>query len=153
MHCCFPYMETKNTSYFVKTNICMLPGPILFCPLTNSTEVLCWIPVWPILLKLIQKFGCYRGHIHPHSLTNNIFFLSQVREYCLLHSLTQLVFTIIKLSGKFVDVVCCRRWLAVRLETVGNLIILFSALFAVIERGTTSAGLVGLSVSYALQVG
>ncbi|XP_039283752.1 multidrug resistance-associated protein 1 isoform X2 [Nilaparvata lugens] len=44
------------------------------------------------------------------------------------------------------------RWLAIRLETVGNLIIFFSALFAVIERNSMNSGLVGLSVSYALQI-
>lgn len=40
-----------------------------------------------------------------------------------------------------------------RLETVGNLIIFFAALFSVLGQGSTTAGLVGLSVSYALQVG
>ena len=44
------------------------------------------------------------------------------------------------------------RWLAVRLEMVGNFIIFFSSLFAVLGRETLSPGLVGLSVSYALQV-
>ena len=51
------------------------------------------------------------------------------------------------------------RWLAIRLEFIGNLIILFAALFAVIQRNygesihlPISAGLVGLSISYALQV-
>uniref|UniRef100_A0A1B6GCW0 ABC-type glutathione-S-conjugate transporter n=2 Tax=Cuerna arida TaxID=1464854 RepID=A0A1B6GCW0_9HEMI len=44
------------------------------------------------------------------------------------------------------------RWLAVRLETVGNLIIFFSALFAVLGRDTMNPGLVGLSISYALQI-
>ncbi|XP_030383704.1 multidrug resistance-associated protein 1 isoform X7 [Scaptodrosophila lebanonensis] len=43
------------------------------------------------------------------------------------------------------------RWLAVRLEMVGNLIILFASLFAVLG-GQKNPGLVGLSVSYALQV-
>ena len=40
------------------------------------------------------------------------------------------------------------------MEFVGNLIVFFSALFAVLERdtGTIAAGTVGLSVSYALQV-
>lgn len=44
------------------------------------------------------------------------------------------------------------RWLAIRLEMIGNLIIFFAALFAVLGRNTMSAGLVGLSISYALQV-
>ena len=51
------------------------------------------------------------------------------------------------------------RWLAIRLEFIGNLIILFAALFAVVQRNygesihlPISPGLVGLSISYALQV-
>ncbi|XP_060803850.1 multidrug resistance-associated protein 1 isoform X3 [Amyelois transitella] len=44
------------------------------------------------------------------------------------------------------------RWLAVRLEMIGNLIIFFSAVFAVLGRDTINPGLVGLSVSYALQI-
>ncbi len=51
------------------------------------------------------------------------------------------------------------RWLAIRLEFVGNTIILFAALFAALQRNYRdalglhiSAGLVGLSISYALQV-
>lgn len=44
------------------------------------------------------------------------------------------------------------RWLGVRVEFVGNCVVFFAALFAVLSKNNLSAGLVGLSVSYALQV-
>ena len=44
------------------------------------------------------------------------------------------------------------RWLAVRLEVIGNLVIFFAALFAVLSRDTLDGGDVGLSLSYSLTV-
>ncbi|XP_053839225.1 ATP-binding cassette sub-family C member 2 [Vidua macroura] len=44
------------------------------------------------------------------------------------------------------------RWLAIRLEFVGSLVVFFSALLAVIAKGTLEGGIVGLSVSSALNV-
>ncbi|XP_042311067.1 ATP-binding cassette sub-family C member 3 isoform X5 [Sceloporus undulatus] len=44
------------------------------------------------------------------------------------------------------------RWLGIRVEFVGNCVVFFAALFAVLSKSKLSPGLVGLSVSYALQV-
>ncbi|XP_044152162.1 ATP-binding cassette sub-family C member 3 [Bufo gargarizans] len=44
------------------------------------------------------------------------------------------------------------RWLGILVEFIGNCVVLFSGIFAVIGRENLSPGLVGLSVSYALQV-
>nr|CAD7413218.1 unnamed protein product [Timema poppensis] len=65
-----------------------------------------------------------------------------------------------KESEKRVDVnqmaifpaVVCGSWLSIRLELIGGLIVFFAALFSVLGRETMNPGLVGLSVSYALQV-
>ncbi|KJE98072.1 multidrug resistance-associated protein 3, variant [Capsaspora owczarzaki ATCC 30864] len=48
--------------------------------------------------------------------------------------------------------IASNRWLAIRLEFIGNLIVLLAALFAVLGRDSVNPGLVGLSISYALQV-
>eukprot|EP00123_Amoebidium_parasiticum_P018424 comp24199_c0_seq1/m.44437 comp24199_c0_seq1/g.44437 ORF comp24199_c0_seq1/g.44437 comp24199_c0_seq1/m.44437 type:complete len:1466 (-) comp24199_c0_seq1:528-4925(-) len=48
--------------------------------------------------------------------------------------------------------VASNRWLAVRLELIGNLLVLFAALFAALARGKIDPAFVGLSVSYALGI-
>ena len=47
---------------------------------------------------------------------------------------------------------CSNRWLAIRIETLGNIIIFFAALFAIIDRENLTPGKAGLSISYAMQV-
>ena len=47
--------------------------------------------------------------------------------------------------------VCVGRWLGFRLDMMSACIVFGAALFAVLGRGSVTAGLVGLSISYALQ--
>lgn len=44
------------------------------------------------------------------------------------------------------------RWLGLRLEFVGNCVVFGAAIFAVLSRSSLAAGLVGLSITYALQL-
>ncbi|KAJ6635066.1 Metal resistance protein YCF1 [Pseudolycoriella hygida] len=44
------------------------------------------------------------------------------------------------------------RWLAIRLEIVGAVVVLFACLFAVLARDTINPATVGFSISYALQI-
>ncbi|XP_069171929.1 multidrug resistance-associated protein 1 isoform X6 [Procambarus clarkii] len=48
--------------------------------------------------------------------------------------------------------VMANRWLAIRLEFIGNIMTFSAAMFAVMSRGSISGGVVGLSVSYAMSV-
>ncbi|XP_061492311.1 ATP-binding cassette sub-family C member 2 isoform X2 [Rhineura floridana] len=66
----------------------------------------------------------------------------------------------LKHNEKLVDInqkcvyswIISNRWLAVRLEFVGNLVVFFAALLAVLARNSVASGIVGLSISSALNV-
>ncbi|KAE9546353.1 hypothetical protein FO519_010435, partial [Halicephalobus sp. NKZ332] len=58
------------------------------------------------------------------------------------------------IHAKYMNLIV-NRWLAVRLEFIGNFIVFFAAIFAVFSTSwgwISSAGLVGLSISYALNI-
>lgn len=48
--------------------------------------------------------------------------------------------------------IIANRWLAIRLEIIGAFVVLFACLFAVLAREDINPAIVGLSVSYSLQI-
>ncbi len=46
----------------------------------------------------------------------------------------------------------CNRWLAVRLEVLGNFIVVFSSLFAILAKDEISSGVTGLTISYSFNI-
>jgi len=48
--------------------------------------------------------------------------------------------------------IASNRWLATRLEFIGNTVVLMAGVFAVMEHDTVNAGQVGLSITYALSI-
>jgi len=101
-------------------------------------------------LKRIESVS--RSPIYSH-FSETVSGCSSIRAYKVAHRF-------IRTSEQRVDVnqmclypsMVSNRWLGIRLETVGNLTIFFAALFAVLGRDSLDAGIVGLSVSYALQI-
>ncbi|XP_066905600.1 multidrug resistance-associated protein 1 [Halyomorpha halys] len=117
-----------------------------------------------ILYYLLQKFyiatsqqlrrieSVSRSPVFSH-FSESITGAAVIRAYCV-----QTRF--IKESEEKIDInqtssysgVIASRWLAVRLQMIGNLIIFFATIFAILGKDSLSPGIVGLSVSYTLQI-
>ncbi|XP_041353920.1 multidrug resistance-associated protein 1-like isoform X2 [Gigantopelta aegis] len=117
-----------------------------------------------ILYTLIQRFyiptsrqlkrleSKYRSPIYSH-FSETISGSSVIRAYGVEEDF-------IRMSEKKVDInqkfdfysFTCNRWLGFRLELLGNFVILAATMFAVSSRDVISGGLVGLSISYALEM-
>ncbi|XP_057269004.1 multidrug resistance-associated protein 1-like isoform X6 [Pezoporus wallicus] len=62
------------------------------------------------------------------------------------------LFSVLKLIQLVRSSIDSQRWLSVRLEFLGNLMVFFAALFVVLAGNTMSSSTVGLSISYALNI-
>ncbi|KAJ1929039.1 hypothetical protein IWQ60_001535 [Tieghemiomyces parasiticus] len=78
--------------------------------------------------------------------------LSTIRAYCAQARFIAKNQTLLEANNRaYYLTIVIQRWLAVRLETVANILTLFTALFAVVGRYSVSPSIVGLILSYALQ--
>ncbi|XP_062330079.1 ATP-binding cassette sub-family C member 3 isoform X3 [Osmerus eperlanus] len=101
-------------------------------------------------LKRLESVS--RSPIYSH-FSETVTGSSVVRAYGRLNAFVTLNNTKVDDNQKsYYPGIVANRWLGVRIEFIGNCIVLFAALFAVIGKEQLNPGLVGLSVSYALLV-
>ncbi|XP_056672583.1 ATP-binding cassette sub-family C member 3 isoform X2 [Monodelphis domestica] len=101
-------------------------------------------------LKRLESIS--RSPIYSH-FTESVTGASIIRAFGRAHDFTALSDAKVDINQKsYYTTIISNRWLGIRVEFVGSCVVLFAALFAVISRNSLNAGLVGLSVSYALQV-
>lgn len=101
-------------------------------------------------LKRLESIS--RSPIYSH-FSETVTGTSVIRAYCRSQDFKVLSDTKVDANQKSCyPYIASNRWLGIRVEFVGNCVVLFAALFAVIGRSNLNPGLVGLSVSYALQV-
>jgi len=93
-----------------------------------------------------------RSPIYAH-FGETIAGLTSIRAFAAQHRFTGENATRLRASlAAYFPSIAANRWLAVRLEFVGTLIITFAAFFAVFERGHIDAAFAALSISYALSI-
>ncbi|KAI6196585.1 Multidrug resistance protein mrp-7 [Aphelenchoides besseyi] len=109
----------------------------------------------PTSRQLRRLESNYRSPIYSH-FSESIQGVTTIRAFNKMDAFCKLsderVDTFIRI--KYLSLVS-NRWLGIRLEMLGNLVAFFAALFAALSREfgfVSSAGLVGLSVSYALNI-
>ncbi|XP_040579194.1 LOW QUALITY PROTEIN: multidrug resistance-associated protein 1 [Lepeophtheirus salmonis] len=117
-----------------------------------------------ICYALIQKFyiSCARQVKRIESISRSPIYshfaetltgIPTIRAFGMVHHFIDENVNKIDFNAKcYFPTVISSRWLAVRLETLGNILVIFVALFSITSRGTTDPGMVGLSLSYALSV-
>lgn len=154
-----------NARYFVQCMIMVVATLLTICISTWAVAIVI-IPLFVFYLHTLRLYvpasrqmkrleSSHRSPIYSH-FGESIQGASSIRAFARQQEFsTQMEARIDELIQiKYLSLVA-NRWLAVRLEFVGNTVVLFAALFGALSREwnfVASAGLVGLSVSYALNI-
>ncbi|KAI5627349.1 canalicular multispecific organic anion transporter 2 isoform X3 [Silurus asotus] len=134
--------------------ICSALTPMFFIVIVPLTLFYWWVQRFYVAssrqLKRLESIS--RSPIYSH-FSETITGTSVIRAYGLNTSFVLMNDGKVDENQKsYYPGIVSNRWLGVRIEFIGNCIVLFAALFAVIRKDSLSEGLVGLSVTYALQV-
>ena len=79
--------------------------------------------------------------------------VSTIKAYGMEESFCQQMESKVDTNGKtMMPNYIANRWLSIRLEILGNVIVFFASLLAVLGRDSLEPGMVGLSLSYAMQI-
>ncbi|MFH4978030.1 hypothetical protein AB6A40_004739 [Gnathostoma spinigerum] len=162
-------IDTRVPSSLMSTIGCIVQGfSILIIPIIVTPPILFFIVVLSVVYGLILRFyvstsrqlkrleSSTRSPVYSH-FQESIQGAASIRAYgCVDYFISESQRKVDNNLATYYPSIVANRWLAVRLELVGNSIVLFSALFAVLcrdwERWTITPGLVGLSVAYALNI-
>ncbi len=143
--------------------VLQVAGIIFVICFTNYTFLAIFVPMLVLYWLLIKAYvatsrqirrimSIKRSPLYSHfneALTG----ISTIRAYDRNADFNQECKTLTdQLLGTFLNFVMTNRWMSMRLQLMGCFVVLFAALFSVVERNSLSPGIVGLSLTYALEI-
>ncbi|XP_048248325.1 multidrug resistance-associated protein 1-like isoform X3 [Haliotis rufescens] len=151
------------TTFYLITSIIAVLAVIIIISTTTPLFLCVMIPLM-FLYMIVQRFyvassrqlkrleSVSRSPIYSHfgeTITGAVTIRAFGRQSCFIHESQNKVD---ENQISYYPSIVSNRWLAIRLEFVGNCIIFFASLFAVLGRDSLNPGIVGLSISYAMNV-
>ncbi|KAG5443091.1 Multidrug resistance-associated protein 1 [Clonorchis sinensis] len=150
MRSCFSCMLQCLTTVLLTTSV----SPWIIIPMACLTAVYCFLQnVYVTNSRQLKRIeSVYRSPIFSH-FSETLLGADNIRAYGRTEDYNKINSSRLDTgnAASYFNMIA-QRWLAVLLETIGNLIIFSVAVFSVITRDHLSAGLSGLVISYAINL-